>query len=272
MRRRAPYANFRRECMSGNFQRVFAREYNRSTVTYDESGTHSQTVVLTPGGAPCTNLFCAGALLERQGCSGDFMYARLADPTSAFELFIDRSDPVTAQILESMEIPCFATVIGEARITGAGPSARCSVRVRELRMVDRYARDAWVLRTADLTIRRIEKIAAAMRGGKGNSLAGIAAGDFCPDPAELRTLALMVREALKGVQVAMPAPAETGDPSAIVREIIRDQGGKTGITIEEVIRQAAKQGLSQKEVKMAVESLLQNDECYQPARGVLKFL
>lgn len=272
MRSCAPYAHFRREYMNGNLQRVFAREYNGSTVTYTETGAYPQTVVLTPGGAACTNLFCAGALLERQGSSGDFMHARLADPTSAFELFIDRSDPVTAQILESMEIPCFATVIGEARITGAGPSARCSVRVRELRMVDRYVRDAWVLRTADLTIRRIERVAEAMREGKGNSLTGTVAGDFRPDPVVLRGLALMVREALRGVHVATPAPTGTGDPSEVVREIIRDHGGKTGITIEEVARKAAKHGLSQKEVKLAVESLLQNDECYQPARGVLKFL
>ncbi|OPX67993.1 MAG: hypothetical protein A4E37_01099 [Methanoregulaceae archaeon PtaB.Bin056] len=261
-----------RESMSGNFQRVFAREYNESTVTCTESGTQSQTVILTPGGAVCTDLFCAGALLERQGQSGDFMYARLADPTGAFELYIDRSDQFTAEILDSMEIPCFATVIGEARVTGAGPSTKCSIRVRELRMVDRYVRDAWVLRTADLTIRRIERLAAAIREGKGNSLAGAVAGHFRPDPSELRSLALMVREALKGVNAATPAPPGTGDPAAIIREIIRVHGGKTGISIEEVFRQAAKHGLSQNEVKTAVESLLQEDECYQPARGVLKLL
>ncbi len=258
--------------MSGNFQRVFAREYNGSTVTCMESASPSQTVVLTPGGAVCTNLFCAGALLERQGRSGDFMHARLADPTAAFELYIDRSDQATAEILDSMEIPCFATVIGEARTTGAGPSTRCSVRVRELRMVDRYVRDAWVLRTADLTIRRIERIATAIRERKGNSLTGTVAGHFRPDPTELRNLALMVREALKGVNVATPASPGTCDPSAIIREIIQEHGGKTGISIEEVARQAAKHGLSQNDVKSAVESLLQDDECYQPARGVLKLL
>lgn len=258
--------------MSGSYQRVFAREYNASSMTYAGSGTRLPHAVLTPGGATCTTLFCAGALVERQGHSGNFMYARLADPTAAFELQIDKGDNFTAGALESMEIPCFATVIGEARITGSGSVRRCFVRVRELRLVDRYVRDAWVLRTADLTIRRIDAIASAIRGETSNPLTDFLIAHYHPDMSGLRDLALMVKEALKGVNPVPAAIPSSGEPAAMVLEIIRKHGGKAGITFEEVARHAVKVGLAENEVKRAVESLLQEDECYQPARGVLKLL
>ena len=258
--------------MNGTYQRVFAREYNGSIATFTESGTHSPVAVLTPGGAICTTLFCAGAVLERQGRKGEFMHARLADSTAAFELHIDRTDQVTADILESMEIPCFATVIGEARITGKGGAGRCTVRVIEMREVDRYVRDAWVLRTADLTMRRIEDLRTALDEGRRDARLDALVLHYHLDASRLRDLALMVKEAIKGVNAPQASSPEAGDPVALVLEIIREHGGKTGISLEEVTRKAAKHGLAASEVKRAVESLLLEDECYQPARGVLKVL
>ncbi|MCU0631570.1 MAG: hypothetical protein MUC66_01175 [Methanolinea sp.] len=258
--------------MSRIYQRVFAREYNESRVRFGESESPSYSAILTPGGAICTDLFCAGALLERQGRKGELMYARLADPTGAFGLHIDRTDQAAAGILESMEIPCFATVIGEARMTGAGGMSRCTVRVREIREVDRYVRDSWVLRTAGLTFGRIEDLYAALNCERSDARIESMITHYHLDVPRLRDLALMVKEAIKGVNAAQPVNSQEKRPEETVLDIIREHGGKNGITLEEITRRAARQGLGPLEVGRAVESLLQDDECYQPARGVLKLL
>lgn len=256
--------------MSGFYQRVFAREYGESSMRYGESNASDTPAILTPGGAVCTTLFCAGALLERHGSRGGPMYARLADPTAAFELHIDRTEQDAAEVLESMEIPCFATVIGKAFISGSGSARRCAVQVMEIRQADRYTRDAWVLQTADLTIRRIEEIAAALSAGKHDLRIDALVSHYRTDIHQLGSLARMVREALRDLECRRPDTPKENDPAVLVLGIIREHGAKSGITMDEVVRKAAAFGLCHDEVKDAVNVLLRDDECYQPSRGILK--
>ena len=258
--------------MTWTYQRVFAREYNESTMTLGEDATKSGPCVITPSGATCTNLFCAGALLERHGRKGESMHARLADPTGAFELHIDRTNQATAEILESVEIPCFATLIGEARVGGSRGTWNCIIRVQEIRKVDRYVRNAWVLRTADLTLRRIEEIRATICRERNDARTGALIAHYHLDISRLESMAFMVKEAISGVVSGEPAALQERDPAAMILGIIREHGGKTGITLEAITREAARHGVSALEVGKAIESLLRDDECYQPTRGVLKLL
>lgn len=256
--------------MSLLYQRVFAREYNESTMTSGESGSLVALSVITPSGAVCTNIYCAGAVLERYGSQGEPMHARLADPTGAFELYVDRTNVSAAGILASMDIPCFATVTGEPRAKGSAGPGKCAIRVREIREVDRPVRDAWVLRTADLTLLRIEEIRQVISRERSDERIEALIRHYNLDMKRLRDIAQMVRGAIAGTGGGGQAADAAADPASAVLGIIREHGEKSGITIEEVTRRAARRGMSAAEVAKAVESLLRDDECYQPARGVLK--
>lgn len=258
--------------MSWTYQQVFAGEYNASTMTYGEQDIPSPPPILTPGGAICKNLFCAGALLERQGRKGEPMYARLADPTGAFTLFVDHTNTAVAGNLESMDIPCFATVVGEPRISGAGGEGEYSVRVREIREVDRFVRDAWVLRTADLTLRRIEDIYAALQREWNDARMEALITHYHLDVPRLRSIALLVKDAIRSVGSGESEVPKERDPASLILAIIREHGGKSGISLDEITKRAARHGMNAHEVGKAVEALLRDDECYQPARGVLKIL
>lgn len=252
--------------MTGPYQRVFAREYNDSNLVTEESA------VLTPGGALCTQVYLAGALLEVQGAGGETMYARLSDPTGAFSLIVSPVRKEAADSLGEMTPPCFATVIGEARLSGSGDRASCSVAVREAREVDRNVRDAWILRTAEFTFGRIDEMKHALSGGEASESIQRALGHYRIDPARLKDLAEMVLDALKNVETTVSVPTEERDATRLILSIVEEFGGKSGIPLDDIVRKAARWGLTEAEVRETVGILLSEDECYQPARGVIKRL
>jgi hypothetical protein len=252
--------------MTGPYQRVFAREYNDSRVSTDESA------VLTPGGALCTQVYLAGALLEVQGARGETMYARLSDPTGAFSLIVSPMRKGAADSLGEMTPPCFATVIGEARLAGSGDRTSCSVAVQEAREVDRSVRDAWVVRTAELTFARLVELKEALGGGDASDPVQRAIRHYRIDAARVKDLAEMVRDALKNVGATVSGPAEERDAAQRILSIVEEFGGKSGIPMDDIVKKAARWGLTAAEVRETVGILLSEDECYQPARGVIKRL
>lgn len=252
------------------FQRVFARHYNESVDLAGEHGVSTQPSFLTPCGAVCTHLYCAGALLERYGRKGEPIRARLADPTGVFELYIDRTNTIAAETLESFELPCFASVTGEVMNGGQWGIGRCAIRVGGVREIDRQVRDTWVLRTADLTLKRLERIREEIISQRHDALTESLVALHHIDIPRLMSMASLVKEALSVVDTGQTAKAGEWNPAAVILGIIREDGGKAGITMEEVARKAARHGMSSSEVEKVVLSLLQEDECYQPSRGVLK--
>jgi hypothetical protein len=57
-----------------------------------------------------------------------------------------------------------------------------------------------------------------------------------------------------------------------VLEFITSKSGSQGSAIEEIIAMAAMQGVTQEAVLAAIESLIIDDECYQPRKGFIKLL
>jgi len=92
------------------------------------------------------------------------------------------------------------------------------------------------------------------------------------DRERLRSLASIVKEAVSGVQIAGPPEQSQIDPASIVLTIMKEHGGKTGISIDEIIKRAATHGLTPSDVQSAIEALCRDDECYQPSRGIFKLL
>jgi hypothetical protein len=55
-------------------------------------------------------------------------------------------------------------------------------------------------------------------------------------------------------------------------EIIQGGSGSRGIAVDEIIKQAAIRGIAQEVILSAIESLILDDECYQPQKGFVKTL
>ncbi len=244
--------------------RVFAGEYARARLPlYKER-------VLTPTGACCRLIFLAGALTETGFRGPDRWSGRVADPTGVFEIRAERPDREQQDALRDLSVPSFVTVTGEAVFFSgdAGPG----VLLHSLGESTRAIRDRWVIRTAEITGGRIALLTDALRSGTGPGPVVAALEQYAMTGNCIREMAGMVCHALDGVMPSSEASRSQEDIAAAVLAIIKESGGKKGISYDDLAAIAGASGIGGRELREAVRFLLEEDECYQPAREVFKSL
>ena len=81
----------------------------------------------------------------------------------------------------------------------------------------------------------------------------------------------MVAGALSGVRPSQETDRVLqADPREMIMAYIRTASGPRGVTVEEIIEMAAMRALSRDAVLATIESLIVEDECYQPQKGYVK--
>jgi hypothetical protein len=249
--------------------RIFAGEYCRArNVRADFAGENP--ALLTPGGMVCRLLYVAGTLTGKEQHSGGPFYGRVADPTGVFEIRKMRPDAGLQTAISGIEVPAFVTVLGEARVMTEGANPSPYIELIEIRKVDRRIRDLWIVRTAELTFERLSLMKEAIGTGTGCDPFVRAISEFQITQSALGSLAEMAYKALEHVVDASEKEATDGRVKEIVLSIIRESAGKKGMPLEELIGLAEKSGIDEKAVRDSVRILLEEDECYQPAREVYK--
>ncbi len=88
----------------------------------------------------------------------------------------------------------------------------------------------------------------------------------------LMKLATMVEDAVQTVRSHCYDASVQPDVHMLVMDLISAGNGPRGISIEEIIRLAMESGVSRELVLTAIESLITEDECYQPQKGFVKLL
>ncbi|HXX54513.1 MAG TPA: hypothetical protein VEI81_00280 [Methanoregula sp.] len=254
--------------------RVFAGEFNASTLQVPGTGGDDAPWIITPGGGWCRRLFLVGALTERVE-SGEMLRCRLADPTGAFDLVAGGRNSPGAAAIRDLPIPSFISVTGSARMYQKNGTTVLSVRPEEVLPVGRPVRDQWVLTTAAHTLRRLELLEAALSGcGSADGHILAASRHYATTPAALRALVDMVETAVKSI--APPAagePEEAGpDARIVLLELLGSATGPRGMPVEDLLGAAAAAGLSRDTALAAIEALVVGDECYQPQKGFLRLL
>jgi hypothetical protein len=139
-------------------------------------------------------------------------------------------------------------------------------------VVDRRVRDQWVLSTATSTLERLFQMNLALQGRCTDERILAAVRHYPMTKTRLRELALMVEGAVQTVRPTVPESPAQPDARALVLEFITSKSGSQGSAIEEIIAMAAMQGVTQEAVLAAIESLIIDDECYQPRKGFIKLL
>jgi hypothetical protein len=88
----------------------------------------------------------------------------------------------------------------------------------------------------------------------------------------LQDLAVMVESAVQTVRLPECGASALPDVRTLVIEFMQGGSGPRGIAVDVIIKQAAMCGVSQEDVLAAIESLIIDDECYQPQKGFVKLL
>ena len=152
--------------------RVFAGEYNDSTVEIKGEGEKTPSYVVTPLGAKVNRLFIVGVLTDVENISesGELIRAHVSDPTGVFTLYSGQYQPDATNALSAIEVPAFVAVIGKARTyIPEGGALYVSVRPERIMEVNTDVRDLWILETCMNTKDRIEAIVEAKKMSQSNS-------------------------------------------------------------------------------------------------------
>jgi RPA family protein len=249
--------------------RVFAGEYGGSTLSVQDKDSGNPAWVVTPGGAWCRFMFLSGALTEVIEI-GDMVHTRIADPTGVFNLMIGGRNTALAETFCKLPVPSFVTVTGRAQMYLKHGEVILSVRPDNVLVVDRLVRDQWVLATAKSTVGRLHHMYLALQGTCTDQRILAAVRHYSMTKTRLQDLAVMVESAVQTVRSHEYTASAPPDVRTLVMEFIQAESGPRGIAVDEIIKQAAMCGISQETVLAAIESLIIDDECYQPQKGFVK--
>jgi len=152
--------------------RVFAGEYNDTTVEIKGEGEMAPSYVVTPLGAKINRLFVIGVLtdVEQVSGSGEFIRAHVSDPTGVFTLYSGQYQQEATTALSNIEVPAFVAIVGKARtyIPEEG-TLYVSIRPEKVMGVNANVRDQWILETCTSTKDRIEAVVEAMKMNQSNA-------------------------------------------------------------------------------------------------------
>ena len=147
--------------------RVFAEEYNSSTLEHTGEGEKPVSYIITPLGAKINRMLIVGVVtdIEDIGEEGKPRYrARITDPTGTFYISAGEYQPSAALALSKMSPPAFAAVVGKSRAYTPEQGVKyLSIRPERIREVDAEARDYWTLETARSTLQRIDAVREGLR-------------------------------------------------------------------------------------------------------------
>jgi hypothetical protein len=147
-----------------------------------------------------------------------------------------------------------------------------SIRPDNVLVVDRQVRDQWVLATAKSTLERLHQVNLALQGGCSDERILAAVRHYSMTKTRIRDLALIVEAAVRTVRPTGTESPQKPDARALVLDLITSESGPQGSSIEDIIAMAATRGVMQEDVLAAIESLIVDDECYQPRKGFIRLL
>jgi len=173
--------------------RIFAGEFNDSTVEIKGEGEMAPSYVITPLGAKVNRLFIIGVLTDVENVSegGDLVRAHISDPTGVFTLYSGQYQQDVTDALSDIEVPAFVAVIGKTRTyTPEDGGVYVSIRPEKIMEVTADIRDRWILETCKNTKDRIEAVLEAMQMSETDSVIDLKKLGFSQELTEGITTAL----------------------------------------------------------------------------------
>ncbi len=146
--------------------RLFADEFNSSSVELRDEGEYAPAYVLTPLGALVNRVYAVGVLteVENLGTEEEPLYrARLQDPTGVFYVSAGQYQPEAAKVLGDLTWPCFVAVVGKTRTYSPEEGlVYVSLRPEVVKEVGPEERELWTLEASRSTLARIAAVRDAL--------------------------------------------------------------------------------------------------------------
>jgi len=286
--------------------RIFAGEFNASSLEIKGEGEMSPSYVVTPLGAMINRVFVVGVLTDTEniGTEDEPMWrGRVSDPSGIFYISAGQYQPEAAMAISKIEPPAFVAIVGKARTYSPEEGTLyVSIRPESIKEVDESIRDYWVLDACKQTLKRIDAVAEAMsmepptvdelvKLGHDSKLAeGVIKSIGHYMGINLDVYRGMVVESLRyllpefEMELEMPSVpegpeeieledevGEEMDREDVILAIIDqlDDSGK-GAPWDDIVDEAGKQGIQKTELEELTNSLLDKGLIYEPVLGKMK--
>jgi uncharacterized protein len=250
--------------------RIFAKELLDTTFQPPAGPSDPSPPPLSPTGAKCRHIYLSGALTRIQETPGAVM-AWVSDPTGTFLLSSGNDDDAAMNALTGIEPPVFVAAVAEVRYA-PGRRKDHPLALVSIRIVDRVIRDTWVIRTAEITLSRIAALQDAIRNGpKDPEISGLIR-HYNLDDTRIGVYIGSVEDAVSKVKAVPGGPITARASDEVILELIRSGSSPKGIEVKDLISLAAARGIPADTVLSVLRKLVEEDECYQPAAGVVKLL
>ncbi|MCK5038465.1 MAG: hypothetical protein KAS16_05145 [Thermoplasmata archaeon] len=140
--------------------RVFASEFNDSSIKIESQEEMSPSHLISPLGARMNRVFVVGVVtdLENLGTPAEPMWrARMTDPTGSFSISAGQYQPEAALALSKVRPPAYVAIIGKARTYSPEDGVvYVSISPEVVREVTEDVRDYWVLESCKALKERLE--------------------------------------------------------------------------------------------------------------------
>lgn len=279
--------------------RIFAREFNDSTLEIEGEEERSPSYLITPLGAQVNRLYAVGVLteIENRGTPEEPLWrARVTDPTGTFFISAGQYQPNVATTLANMEPPLFVAVVGKVNTYQPDDETfLTSVRAELVKEATEEQRNYWILEGARGLKERIELASEAKKmeevsaeelielGYDKKLASGIKKSKEHYPSIPLEKYERMLEDALRYVLPEYESTSledmdeeesEEGDEELedLVLEIIEDmEEGENGVQYEEVMNKAMREeNISQDDFEEVVNDLRSSGKIYEPVLGNLK--
>ena len=261
--------------MREKVEHLFAGELNRSDLVLAPGELAAQPSLLTPTGLCLRQIMIVGALTEVEGKGGDFVHARVADPTGAFTLRSGWHRPEVTGALAGIEPPAFVALTASPILPSRTPASRMVLLPEAIAEVDRPARDTWVITTAGKTLARLERLSTALAGKDPEPVLDRAIEHYRITPSFLLELADMIDTALASVAIGSGSRKEKKiegrDPKELVLALLAARP-KEIVPLETVLSELGLHGIGAEAGTRAVNELLAEGECYMPRKGFIRLV
>jgi RPA family protein len=257
--------------MEEKVEYLFAGELDRSDLVVPGAGDGGRPALLTPTGLLPRRISIAGALTEVEGKGGDSLHARVADPTGVFSLTSGWHRPEVTGALAKIEPPAFVTITASPVPSSRAPARGVVLFPEAVAVVDRPARDTWVIATAEATLGRLERLSAALAGQVQDPVLSRAIAHYRITPSFLGEMADLIDAAL--ASVTPPATGKPGAPQADPGPLVLAFLGarpKEAVPLGEILAELGRHGIGAEEGTRAIRELLGEGECYEPRKGTLR--
>jgi hypothetical protein len=289
--------------------RIFAGEYNHSTVRINPEANRMPSYVLTQLGIKVNRLFVVGVLTDAEQISEDkeLWRAHISDPTGIFTLYSGLYQPDVSLVLKETETPVYLAVVGKAHTYEPEEGKTfVSVRPEQVKVVRELIRNYWILETYKHTKRRLEAMEEALQMKEPTQSSLVALGytknlaqgiidaiqsykeidcEYYTDMLQdaLSYLSQQI-EASKGQapkeklaeEPIPPAPSleekqkEKEAMEAKVLEIIKELETPKGVEWNSILKKVKKEGINKYVLEEAVSSLMDKGLIYEPTLGWIK--